>query len=391
VKCLLLAAVCAPTLLAAPDPLIAKAYDHFYNLEFEEAIAGFAQALREHPEQPDYHNHLAEALVFREMYRDGALESELVSGNNSFLRRPKLNVTPEIRKQILGEIAKAMELAQARLRVNPKDPGALYALGISYGLRSNHYFLVEKSWRKSLEDATAARKAHNKVSELEPENVDARLVQGLHDYVIGSLPLTWRMLGFVVGFHGDKTKGIRTIQDVAARGAINRVDAEIFLCALYRRERQPRQALPLLADLIRRFPRNYLLRLEQAEMYGALGDKHNALGVVEEIAALKKKGAPGYERVPWEKIWYEAGNIRFWYNDFDRAIEDMEKVTASSRELDLNTEALAWLRLGQIYDLTNRRPQALEAYKRAIAQAPQTDAARESRRYLSSPYRREKT
>ena len=108
--------------------------------------------------------------------------------------------------------------------------------------------------------------------------MDARLVQGLHDYLVGSLPLGWRMLGLLVGFHGDKAKGIRTIQDVAAHGTLNRVEAEIFLCALYRRERKPREAIPLLDDLLRRFPRNFLLRFEQAEMYGALGDKTQGAG-----------------------------------------------------------------------------------------------------------------
>ena len=375
--------------LAAQDP-VERGYAHFYNLEYDEAIADFQQAVNEHPDQPDLHNHVAEAIVFREMYRDGALESELVSGNNSFLRRPKMNPTPALREQFLAEVGKAMELAQARLGRNPRDAVALYAMGISYGLRSNYFFLVEKAWKRSLDDATSARKLHNKVSEIEPANVDARLVQGLHDYLVGSLPLGWRMLGLLVGFHGDKPKGIRTIQDVAAHGVINRVDAEIFLCALYRRERKPREAIPLLDDLLARFPRNYLLRFEQAEMYGAIGDRRNALGAMEKVVDLKKSNAPGYARVPWEKIWYEMGNINFWYNDYPRALADLRKVTSSKEEVDLNTGALAWLRTGQIYDMTQQRKLAQEAYRKAIAFAPQADAARESRGYLAAPYRREK-
>ena len=377
--------------LLAADPLIESGYSHFYNLEFDEAIANFTEAVRLHPEMPDYHNHIAWALVFREMYRDGALESELVSGNNSFLRRSKLNPTAEVRSRFLSELSKAMELAQARLAKNPRDAAALYSLGISYGLRSNYFFLVEKAWKKSLDDATSARKMHNKVSELEPANVDARLVQGLHDYIVGSLPLGWRMLGALIGFHGDKAKGIRIVQDVAAHGDKNRVDAELFLCALYRRERQPKQAIPLLEDLLRRFPRNYLLRFEEAEMYGAIGDRKNALGAMQQVAELKQKNAPGYGRVPWEKIWYETGNINFWYNDFPQALSDLQKVTSSRRELDLNTGALAWLRTGQVYDMTARRKLALESYKKAIEFAPQADAAREARRYLATPYRREKS
>ena len=100
-----------------------------------------------------------------------------MSGNNSFLRRPKLNPSPEIEKRILDEIAKAMAITGARLRKNPNDTGALYAEGISYGLRSNYFWVVKKAWRESLRDATSARKLHNRISELEPNNVDARLVQ----------------------------------------------------------------------------------------------------------------------------------------------------------------------------------------------------------------------
>jgi tetratricopeptide (TPR) repeat protein len=56
--------------------------------------------------------------------------------------------------------------------------------------------------------------------------------------------------------------------------------------------------------------------------------------------------------------------------------------------VDLNTEVYAWLRIGQIYDLTDRRNEAIAAYKQAIAYAPQADDAQESRKYLSTPYHR---
>jgi hypothetical protein len=72
-------------------------------------------------------------------------------------------------------------------------------------------------------------------------------------------------------------------------------------------------------------------------------------------------------------------------------LENMKKVTAAADRLDLNTGVTAWLRLGQLYDLTHQRDLAVAAYKRAIEYAPQADAARESQRYLSAPYRRERT
>jgi len=395
VKVLLAAVVCLATSLfagnQATSQLVDEGYDHFYNLEYDAAQSCFEKAIALDPSNPDLHNHLAEDIVFREMFRDGALESELVTGNNSLLRRAKLNPTPQTRGQFLGEIQKALDLEQARLHKNPNDTGALYAMGITCGLRANYFFLVQKAWVDALRDATTARKLHNRVSELDPANVDARLVEGLDDYVVGSLPPFYRMCGFLIGFHGDKERGIRTVENVAAHGTINRIDAEVFLTAILRREHEPREALPYLNDLIARFPRNYLLRFELAGMYSALGDKKKAIDCIQTVAQLKASGAPGYARVPAESIDYHLGTIEFWYGDLPDALANMQKVTAHADEVDLNTGVLAWMRVGQIYDLTERHALAIEAYKKAIAYAPEAEAARESRRYISSPYRREKS
>lgn len=373
----------------AEDRLVRKGFDHFYNLEYPQALAAFEQALRNEPDSPEMHNHVAMAIVFQEMLRGGALESELVTGNNPFLRRPKLNPDPLTEKRFFDTIARAIALADERLLRNPRDTRALYAKGISLGLRGNWNFLVRKAWRDALKDATAGRKLHNQVTALDPSDIDARLTQGLHDYIVGSLPFTYRLLGFLAGIRGDRERGIRTIQEVARAGDRNRVDAEVFLCALYRREGKPREALPLLDDLLRRFPRNYLLRFEQSHMYSQIGDKKGAIGSIQAVAALKKRGAPGYSAIHQEKIWYQLGNIEFWYRDYESALEYLEKVTASKNELELNIGALAWLRTGQSHDMLKQRTQAIEAYGKAVAFAPQADAAREARRYLSSPYRRE--
>jgi tetratricopeptide (TPR) repeat protein len=390
-KLTVLAAVCLASRLLAGNSLVDAGYDHFYNLEFDQALADFDQAIAKDPNDPDLHNHAAETVVFSEMYRDGALESQLVTGNNSLLRRAKLNPSPETQKHFLGEIQKALDLEQARLRRNPNDATALYAMGITYGLRANYYFLVQKDWVSALHDSTTARKAHNRVSELDPKNVDARLVQGLHDYVIGSLPAMYKMFGFLIGFHGDKDRGIRIVEQVAAHGSLDKIDAQVFLAAIYRRERQTAKALPLVESLIARFPRNYLLRFEQAGMYSALGDGKKAIASVQQVAQLKTQAAAGYTRVPWEEIYYQLGTIQFWYGDLDAALANMRKVTAHADEVDLNTGVLAWMRVGQIYDLTQRHSLAIEAYKKAMAYAPEAEAARESRRYISSPYRREKS
>jgi tetratricopeptide (TPR) repeat protein len=374
----------------AASELESRGFDHFYNLEFDQAIEIFLQATRKEPDNPQAHNHLAQAVLYREMLRSGALESELVTGNNPFLRRGKLKVSEEDHQRFESAIAKSLELTAAALAKNPNDTEALYAQGVAYGLRGNYHFLVRKAWSDALKDATAARKAHDRLSRLKPDMADARLLEGVHDYVVGSLPWTYKMLGFLIGFRGDREGGIRTLEMVAQKGIKNRNDAKILLGVVYRRERQPAKAVALIRELLKEYPRNYLLRLELVQMYADLGDKEKALVELRNIESLKRSGTPGFAALPFEKINYARGNLLFWYRDYDWGIEELRKATSKARDLDLNTSSMAYLRLGQCLDMKQQRPPALECYRAAISVAPDSDAARQARAYLSSPYKRGK-
>jgi tetratricopeptide (TPR) repeat protein len=373
------------------DLLIAAGNEAFYNLDYDQAIAAYEKAMAASPNNPAYHNFVAQSLLYREMFRDGALESELVSGNNSFLRRPKMEPPADVEKRFFAEIDRSMQICQARITKNPRDTVALHTLSVAFALRANYGFLVRKSWRASLYDSSQARKYDNQVTEIDPGDYDARLLQGGYDYIVGNLSWSLRALGFIAGYHGDKQRGLHTIEEVAAKGNENRVDAQIVLCALYRREGQASRAIPLVSTLIVRYPRNYLLRFELAQMYGSTGDRKSALRTLSEIARLKQENAPGYERVPWEKIYYETGNLQFWFDDLDGALANLKKVTGTPeqlKELDLNTGVLALMRQGQIYDLEKRHNLAIQAYREAVKFAPEAEAARESQHYINSPYTR---
>jgi tetratricopeptide (TPR) repeat protein len=383
-------AACCVGILAAQDPQLSPGYDHFYNLEYDQAIADFSSETEQHPDDPNTWNHLAHAILYRAMYQSGALESELVTGSNPFLRRDKVKPTPADEERFHEAINRAMELSQARLQENPNDPRALGALGVAYAVRGNYNFLVRKAWVDALHDATDARNAHKRLCEIEPDNIDARMIPAVYDYVAGSLPIAYRILGFLAGYHGNRSRGIQTLQTVAQEGKSNRVDSEILLAAIYRREHRAQDAIPLIEELIRRFPHNHLLRFEMVQMYSDLGDKDNGLAEIDRIWELQEMDAPGFGDLATEKIDYLEGNFLFWYNDLGHALDHMKKATAKARELDLNTALMSWMRLGQIYDLEGRRAAATAAYRKAIATAPLSEIAKESRGYLVKPYRRKK-
>jgi len=81
--------------LSAQETRFSSGLEHFYNLEYQAAIADFRKDIASNPDVAANYNHLAMAILYWEMLRSGALESELVSGTNPLLRRAKLNPSLE--------------------------------------------------------------------------------------------------------------------------------------------------------------------------------------------------------------------------------------------------------------------------------------------------------
>ncbi len=377
-------ALSALLLLAAhDDPRIVRGFDHFYNLEYPEAIAEFRRAIAAAPEDPQRHNHLAQAVLFQMMFRAGALETEMVTGGNPFLRRQKMEPTAEEQRLFTTAISETLRLTAAALEKNPRDAGALYARGVALGFRGTYNFLVRRAWLDALRDITDARKLHNRAAELEPDNIDALMLQGVHDYIVGSLPWHYRTLGFLIGFRGDRDRGIRTVRLVAEKGRLNRIDARILLGVVARRERRPQDAVPIILELLEKYPRNFLLLFELSQMYSDLGRKEDALAALDRIEELKRKGSPGFASLPFERIEFARGNLLFWYDEPEAAIVHLRRAAAAAGHLDPNSAVTSWLRLGQCLDLLGRREEALAAYRSAIRTAPQAYEAKLARRWLA--------
>jgi tetratricopeptide (TPR) repeat protein len=211
--------------------------------------------------------------------------------------------------------------------------------------------------------------------------------QGFHDYVVGSLHWSYRFLGFLAGFHGDKNAGIRTLAHVASHGNLNQSDAKIMLGVIYRREGKPALVLPILDDLLKRYPRNYLLLLELAQVHADIGDLAQATAALDRCQRLKNSSAPGFAALPQERIEYARGNLLFWYNEPERAIEHLRLAAAGSSHLDPYSGSMSWFRLGQCLDLAGSASEARATFQKAVSLfPPDYEGAKESRRYISRPY-----
>jgi predicted Zn-dependent protease len=258
--------------------------------------------VEQNPQDPISYNQLAAAQLYKELYRLGMLESSALRGDNEFLRQQKPAPDPKVKAQFESTLEKARRVAESQLARDRRDQTALYALGTSYALWANYEFMIEKAWFSSLRKGGKARDYCEQLRKVNPEFVDAYLVLGVHEYVVGSLPLPVKVLAAIGGLRGSKKKGEAWVTRVSREGNYARNDARVLLVVLYRRERRPIEAARLLEELIAEFPRNYVLGLELASMYTDAGQKGRALATFRELLKKAEENAPGYQRLPREAV-----------------------------------------------------------------------------------------
>lgn len=370
----------------AMQPTAEDGFRHFYNLEYDEAIASFQAEIAAQPERPDGYNHVAQALLYRGYYRAGLLENSLVSGEDfllSLIRQPKLVLSAEDDRAFDLALESAERAAQRLLSRNERDAGALYALGVTRGLRANYDFLVRKSWFAALRESTSARKLHNRAAQIDPSNADALLMQGLQEYVVASLPAALRLLGAITGLHGDKLHGLALIDQVARHGDCSRVEAKMVLFTLYRHEKKPWSAMSYLYGLRKSYPRNYLLHLAEIYTNIEMRDERAAGDSLHALERARAEGAPGYEALQEAKVEYTRGVIQCRFGHLEQALASMRRAAANSQA---EMQLMAFERVGMIHDMRGDRAEAVQAYQHVVEAAPDSRMGKESQRYLSRPF-----
>ena len=208
--------VTASTAVAAHehDPLVDAAFEHFYNLDYDRAIQEFEKVLDRHPADPFAVNHLLSTILMRELYRMGAMNSGEYA-NDSFIGEAHRNADPKVKDRIKQLVDRAENLEEQELKSRPNDVDALYARGVTRAQFSLYTALVERAWFSALRNAVGARHDHERVLELNPNYVDAKLVVGTHNYVMGSLPWSVKVAVAMVGLSGTKEKGLEYLHEVA--------------------------------------------------------------------------------------------------------------------------------------------------------------------------------
>ena len=369
--------------LRPADPLNQAAFEHYYNFDQDAAIQDFEKILARHPDDPFAVNHLLSAVQMRELYRMGAMNSGEYS-NDNFIGVAHRPADPAQKERIKQLVERAKKLENDELARNPDNVDMLYARGVTRGQFALYTALIERAWFSALRNAVGARRDHERVLELDPNYTDAKLVVGAHNYVMGNLPLAVKVAVALVGLTGNKEKGLEYLNDAYHGNGETSVDAGIVLMVFLRRERRYDEALQIARALGPRFPRNYLLPLEEANLLRESGKKSEA---EERYRWIWQNGREGkYGNLHYEIAAIGLGDLLRSEKKYQAAAAAYELVSGVAGA-DPELLQKANLGAGEMYDQLQQRDLAVKKYEAVVATNGGNAVADTARKRMKDAYR----
>ncbi len=243
--------------------LRAQAAEQVFNLDRDAAADTFRRAIAADPQDAAAWRGLATSLWLSITFRRGNMTVDDYLGSGAgkpggTWPAPSADTVAAFK----DAIDHALAISRARLAANARDADAHYQVGAAVGLRASYSATVDGSVMGAFRAAREAYEEHETVLSLDPNRKDAGLIVGTYRYIVAALSLPARVVAYVVGFGGDKNKGLRLIEDAATYPGDNQEDARFALVLLYNREKRYDDAVGQLRALQQRYPKNRLLWLE---------------------------------------------------------------------------------------------------------------------------------
>jgi tetratricopeptide (TPR) repeat protein len=367
------------------DPLVQDAFRHFYLLDYPSAVERFERVHAAHPGDPQGTALLLDAVLFQELYRQDLLDTTFYANDGFLTGRHATDEDPKVRDRILALADEAVHEADSRLSKNPNDVDALYARGWARSLKCTYVAMVQRGFGSGFRLAGKAKDDCAHALQLDPDYVDAKLVVGVYEYVVGALPFPFKLLIGFAGITGSKSKGLELLNDAAKRGVVSNVEARTVIALFLRREGRYKEAIEVVRSLKNQYPRDYLFCLEEANLRK---DNGEGMGAVESYRQLLADSAkPGYfAEARLELAYFGLGDALRGQRHFAEAAEAYEQA-ARAKGVGPELKVRSLLAAGQCHDLNGERQLAVRDYQASVDAGPNTSRADTARKYLRSPYK----
>lgn len=367
------------------EPDVREAFQHFYGMEYDDALERFERIQREHPNDAIATDYVLDAVLFRELNRLDLLDTTFYANDGFLTGRHTVVEDPKVRDRVRSLADQAASQANAALKANANDENALFARGFARSLQATYSAMVERAFATGMKQALGARSDCDKVLQLDPNYADAELVTGVYQYVVGALPMAFKLVIGFMGIHGSKGAGMALLRDDGERGVITRVEARTSMMLFLRREGKYQPAVEIAHELAEEYPHDFLFRLEEANLQKDGGDGMVAVQSYRQVIEMAKRS--GYfPNAHLELAYSGLGDSLRGQKRFAEAVEAYrEGALQPTTSPELKRRCL--LEEGKTYDLMQQHDKAVLQYEAVLNAGSDTVQGDQAKKYMKSAFR----
>jgi hypothetical protein len=355
---------------ADADQAVRVGVRHIYNLEFDSARVEFQKVKEAYPKHPV--GYFLDAMV------------------------DWWQITTDLRKkavdaQFLAKVDKVIAVTDELLAENDSDIIGLFFKGGIIGFRGR-YYVTRDEWLKAASDGKTALDIVMRAASVAPGNKDVLLGTGLYHYFAAAVPERYPMLKPALTFlpPGDKQAGIAELRIAGKQARYANTEAKVVLMQVYYGyEKNYVEAMLIAEELVRDFPKNSFFKGYLGRCYVQTGnyDKMESLWRDVLLSCMDKK--VGYDYLTAREAMYYIGLALMNRGKLDDALQYFYKCDEFCRKLD--DKPSGWMimlnsRIGNIYDLQNKRDLALAQYNKVLSWNDYYDSHKYAKQFIQRGY-----
>lgn len=355
-----------------------------YNLDHTRAVENFERMIRESPDEPAGYAYLAMTLWRRELSDKQELSIDRFAASDFFSDRPRplsgVDASVEERFRKLSQAAAAA--AKQRLARAPDDRGSLFILELTYQNLASFEASLKRNWWAAFRYGARSYAYNRELLRRDPNFHDARLATGVCAYVAGSLGWSVRWLALLMGYRGSRTRGIAELEAAAAKGQLAADDARVMLVLIYTREHNYAPAYAYLAQLLEKYPRNYLFHLDMAGIAMLMNETDRAIAIYEQVLRKNESGEPNYQQLERAAIYNRLGAAFRAKGRLPEAASWVRRALAEPG-VSARSATMAHLELGKALGRMGRCKEAILEYQSAAAAPDFAGTRQEAQKWIN--------
>ena len=362
-----------------------QGFDQIYNLDYREAEATFSALQARYPEHPAPPLYLATVVWLRELFERNELDLDHFIAPAYFTKATDRKMSPADRKKFFDYLAACQKICESTLEKDPKNLDARYFLGSVFGLQGGFAITIDRSYSDAFSHGKKAYKLHHQLVHEKPDYFDGYMSVGLYEYVVDNIPWYIKWIAMLVGYRGSQERGFEYLNRTAQKGFYASDDARVLQMVLFVREKRYAEALQNAGTLHKKYPRNYILHLNRAQILEMMGKREQAVAEYTAVVRQAEAGTLNYSRINLGSLRMTLARKFMMMRQFGPAFEQYDAVVRQAGASNA-ARVLSQLGAAQALDAQGKRAEAVKRYE-AVLQLPDAeDAHAKARRCLSRPY-----